>query len=127
MDGIIVMLRAAAPWIVIGLLFAALLAIRAGLKAAQERTKAQDCDYSAEGMSLGLCLGLCLEISFGDNSGMGLALGMLIGLAAGTGIRKTAYDEEREEEVRSGSAASGLRKQTMPDPAKPVPSFGKPV
>ncbi len=84
-------------------------------------------DYGAEGMSLGICLGLCLEISFGDNSGMGLALGMLIGLAAGTGIRKTAYDEEREEEVRSGSAASGLRKQTMPDPAKPVPSFGKPV
>ena len=123
MNAVLVFLHAALPWITVGLLYAVLFAIRGKRKKREE----QPADYGAEGMSLGICLGLCLEISFGDNSGMGLALGMLIGLAAGTGIRKTAYDEEREEEVRSGSAASGLRKQTMPDPAKPVPSFGKPV
>lgn len=123
MDRINMFLRAATPWIVVGLLYAVMFTIRAEMK----KKDGQNADCGAEGMSLGICLGLCLEISFGDNSGMGLALGMLIGLAAGTGIRKTAYDEEREEEVRSGSAASSLRKQTMPDPAKPVPSFGKPV
>ena len=98
MDGILVMLRAAAPWIVIGLLFAALLAIRAGLKAAQERTKAQDCDYSAEGMSLGLCLGLCLEAILGGNSGMGIAIGLLVGLAVGTCIRKESRCEAGKKE-----------------------------
>lgn len=91
MDRVIVFLRAAMPWIAIGLLYAVLFTIRAEIK----KKGGQNADCGAEGMSLGICLGLCLEVSFGDNSGMGIALGMLIGLAVGTCIRKEEGGEAR--------------------------------
>lgn len=93
MESVSVFLRAALPWVTVGLLYAVLFAIRAGMK----RKEAQAADYGAEGMSLGICLGLCLEVPFGNNSGIGIAIGMLIGLAIGTCIRRDACGEAGDE------------------------------
>ncbi|MGN0997218.1 MAG: hypothetical protein ACI4PG_09920 [Candidatus Ventricola sp.] len=86
MEGVIVFLRAALPWLSVGLLYAILFAIRAGMK----KKEAQIADCSAEGMSLGIGLGLCLEVPFGNNSGIGIAIGMLIGMAIGICIRRNS-------------------------------------
>ena len=107
MDRFNMFLRAATPWIVVGLLYAVMFTIRAEMK----KKDGQNADCGAEGMSLGICLGLCLEVSFGDNSGMGIALGMLIGLVVGTCIRKEEGDEthDREKaEPEAGKRPEGL-------------------
>ena len=93
MERIFVFLRVMLPWITVGLLYAALFAIRARKK----RSETQTADCGAEGMSFGMCLGLCLEVPFGDNSGMGIALGMLIGLAVGTCLRRENHSETNDE------------------------------
>ena len=93
MNAVLDFLRAALPWITIGLLYAVLFTIRAELK---NREK-QVADCGAEGMSLGIVLGVGFEICFANNSGMGLALGMLIGLAIGTCIRRENRGEADDE------------------------------
>lgn len=93
MEGVIVFLRAALPWLTVGLLYAVLFTVRAGMK----KKEAQAADCGAEGISLGIGLGLCLEVPFGNNSGIGIAIGMLIGLAVGTCIRKDGCAEAGDE------------------------------
>ena len=90
MNAVLDFLRAALPWITIGLLYAVLFTIRAELK----KREKQAADCGAEGMSLGIVLGVGFEICFANNSGMGLALGMLIGLFVGSCMKKPRRDQD---------------------------------
>ena len=74
MENVFDFLRAAMPWIVIGLLLAVFFA-RKGKK---KRGKTQENDYGL--------LGMCLGMSFG--SAIGISLGMLTGLVIGSCIKK---------------------------------------
>lgn len=83
-------LRAALPWIAMGLLLAVFCARSARKKKDEEPPD----NYGTEGMCLGMCLGTAIGSSLGNNTGIGISLGMLIGLAIGTCIEK----EERGED-----------------------------
>ena len=76
-------LRAALPWIAIGLLLAVFCARSMGKK----KKEKQSDDYGTEGMCLGMCFGTAIGTSLG-NTGIGISLGMLIGLAIGTCCKK---------------------------------------
>ena len=89
MEAVMDFLRAALPWIVVGLTLAVFFAKNAGKKKKKENTD----NYGAEGMSLGMCFGTAIGASL-HNIGLGISLGMLIGLAIGTCIEK----EERGED-----------------------------
>ena len=93
MGGIFDFLRAALPWIAIGLLLAVLFARSAGKKKKEEQSD----DYGTEGMCLGMCLGTAIGTSLGNNTGIGISLGMLIGLAIGTCIEKEKRGEDNAE------------------------------
>ena len=82
MENVFDFLRAALPWIAMGLLLAVFFARSA------RKEKEQTANYAAEGMGLGMCLGLCLFTALGQNIGLGLSVGMLIGLAVGSSIKK---------------------------------------
>ena len=86
-------LRAALPWIAIGLL----LAVFAARGAKKKNKKEQTGDYGTEGMCLGMCLGTAIGTALGNNTGIGISLGMLIGLAIGTSIKKEEQDNDEEE------------------------------
>ena len=93
MDHVFAFLRAALPWIAVGLLLAVLFARGARKKKKEERTD----NYGTEGMCLGMCLGTALGTSFGNNSGIGISLGMLIGLAIGTCFKKEDRGEDNDQ------------------------------
>lgn len=93
MEAVVDFLRAALPWIAIGLLLAVFFARSAGKK----KKEKQSDDYGTEGMCLGMCLGTAIGTSFGNNTGMGISLGMLIGLAIGTCIKKEARGKDNDE------------------------------
>ena len=80
MNAVFDFLRAALPWIAVGLLLAMLFA--RGAKKKMKESKAGD--YGTEGMCLGMCLGI--------------SLGMLIGLAIGTCIKKGEWGEDNGEQ-----------------------------
>lgn len=84
-------LRAALPWIVIGLLLAVFFVKNAGKKEKQRD------DYGTEGMCLGMCLGTAIGTSLGNNTGIGISFGMLIGLVIGTCIKKETRGEDNDE------------------------------
>ena len=77
-------LRAALPWVAMGLLLAVFAARSAGRK---KKEKEID-NYGTEGMCLGMCFGTAIGTALGNNTGIGISLGMLIGLAVGTSIQK---------------------------------------
>ena len=85
-------LRAALPWIAIGLLLAVFCARSMGKK----KKEKQSDDYGTEGMCLGMCFGTALGTSLG-NTGIGISLGMLIGLAIGSCIKKEAQGSDNDE------------------------------
>ncbi len=93
MENISDFLRAAMPWIAMGLLLAVFAARGAGKKKKGEKTE----DYAAEGMCLGMCLGTAIGTALGNNTGIGISLGMLIGLAIGTGIKKEGQSDDQKE------------------------------
>lgn len=93
MENVFDFLRAALPWIMVGLALAVLFARNAGKKKKEEKTD----DYGTEGMCLGMCLGTAIGTSFGNNTGIGISLGMLIGLAVGTCIKKENRDKDHHE------------------------------
>ena len=86
-------IRAALPWIAIGLLLAVFLARSVTGKKKEEQIE----DYGTEGMCLGMCLGTAIGSSFGNNTGLGISLGMLIGLAIGTCIKKEDRGEDHDK------------------------------
>ena len=84
--------RAAAPWLAMGLL---LLCVFAARGAARKKNKEkQDGDYGTEGMCLGMCFGTALGTALGNNTGVGLSLGMLLGLAIGSCIPRNRKDAD---------------------------------
>ena len=93
MEEVFDFLRAALPWIAVGLLLAVLFARGARKKKKEEQTG----DYGTEGMCLGMCLGTAIGTSFENNTGIGISLGMLIGLAIGTCIKKGNLGEDNDE------------------------------
>ena len=93
MENVIDFLRAALPWIAVGLL----LAVFAARGARKKNKKEQTGDYGTEGMCLGMCLGTAIGTALGNNTGIGISLGMLIGLAIGTSIKKEEQDNDEEE------------------------------
>lgn len=93
MNEVLDFLRAALPWIAIGLL----LAVFAARGAKKKNKKEQTGDYGTEGMCLGMCLGTAIGTALGNNTGIGISLGMLIGLAIGTSIKKEEQDNDEEE------------------------------
>ena len=94
MDEFAQFLRAALPWIAMGLLIAVFAVRSAGKK--KEKLKAED--YGTEGMCLGMCFGTAIGTSLGNNTGLGISLGMLIGLAIGSSIRKEERHEEKDQD-----------------------------
>ena len=97
MDAVFDFLRAALPWIAVGLLLAVLVARGTSKKKKEEQTG----DYGTEGMCIGMCFGMCfgtaIGTSLGNNTGIGISLRMLIGLAIGTCITKETRGEDNDE------------------------------
>ena len=89
MEAVLHFLRAALPWISMGLLLAVFCAKGAGKKKKDDQTD----NYGTEGMCLGMCFGTAIE-----NTGIGLSLGMLIGLAIGTCIKKEDRHNGHDEQ-----------------------------
>lgn len=78
MENILAFLRAAAPWISMGLLIA-FLCVRPTIR----KGKAKD-DCAEEGICVGMCLGMVLgSLTGSNNSVLGALLGMLSGLVIG--------------------------------------------
>ncbi len=93
MDDVLDFIRAAAPWVAMGLLIA-IMAVRGASK--KSRGKKTDDNYGTEGMCLGMCFGTALGTTIGNNTGLGISLGMLIGLAIGTNIRKKSETDDEQ-------------------------------
>lgn len=93
MEAVFDFVRAALPWIMMGLLLATYFARSAGKKKKEEQCD----DYGTEGMCLGMCFGTALGAAFGNSIAIGLPLGMLFGLAIGTGIKKERKNNEKKE------------------------------
>ena len=94
MENIFDFMRAALPWIAMGLLLAIFCAGSASGKSKNNKT---DDNYGTEGMCLGMCLGTAIGTAL-DNPGIGISLGMLIGLAVGTCMKKENGEKGDEEE-----------------------------
>ena len=93
MENVFDFLRAALPWIVMGLLLAVFAARSAGRK---KKEKEID-NYGIEGMCLGMCFGTAIGTAFGNNIAIGLPLGMLFGLAVGSSIKKEEQNNDEKE------------------------------
>ena len=93
MNAVFDFLRAALPWITVGLLLAVFFARNARKKKNEEQTG----DYGTEGMCLGMCFGTAIGTALGNNTGLGISLGMLIGLAIGSAIEKKEQDDGDNE------------------------------
>lgn len=93
MEDIVDFVRAAMPWVAMGLLLAIFCARNAGKKKSEKPTD----NYGTEGMCIGMCFGTAIGTSLGNNTGLGISLGMLIGLAVGTGIPKEKNGKDNDE------------------------------
>lgn len=82
-------IRAAVPWVAVGLAVA-IIAVRSVAK-----TDKKESSYGMEGMCLGMCLGTAIGSALGNNTGIGISLGMLIGLAIGSCMPKKADDTNK--------------------------------
>ena len=85
MDLIWNFIRAASPWVAMGLLLA-IFFVQSAVK--KKKGKKQDGDYGTEGMCLGMCFGTALGEAIWNDTGIGISLGMLIGLVIGSMIHK---------------------------------------
>lgn len=93
MEVIIDFIRAALPWVAMGLLLAVFAARSAGRK---KKEKEID-NYGTEGMCLGMCFGTAIGTALGNNTGIGISLGMLLGLAIGSSIKKEEQNNDEKE------------------------------
>ena len=93
MENVSDFLRAALPWVAMGLLLAVFAARSAGRK---KKEKEID-NYGTEGMCLGMCLGTAIGAAIENNTGIGITLGMLIGLAIGTCIKKEGQGNDQKK------------------------------
>lgn len=88
----VVFIRAAAPWVILGLL-AAIFAVRSAVS--QKKDKQSEDNYGTEGMCLGMGLGSALGYAFGNKTGVGILLGMLAGLSIGMCIPKRKENADK--------------------------------
>ena len=93
MEPVFDFLRAALPWIAVGLALAVLCARGAG----KAKKKEPASDYGTEGMCLGMCFGTAIGTAFGNNIAIGLPLGMLFGLAIGSSIKEEEQNNDEKE------------------------------
>ena len=91
MENFFAFVKAALPWVAVGLLLAVFCARGAGKKKSGKEEKTEN--YGTEGMCLGMCFGTAIGTALGHNTGLGISLGMLIGLAIGSAIEKKAQDD----------------------------------
>ena len=92
MEHILEFIRAAAPWVAMGLLVA-IFAVRSAVS--KKKGKKTEDNYGTEGMCMGMCLGTALGTAIGNNTGIGISLGMLFGLAIGMCIHKKSEDADK--------------------------------
>ena len=92
MEQILEFIRAAAPWVAMGLLVA-IFAVRSAVS--KKKGKKSEDNYGTEGMCLGMCFGTALGTALGNNTGIGISLGMLTGLVIGMCIPKRKEDAEK--------------------------------
>ena len=93
MEAVIDFLRAALPWIAVGLLLAVFFAKNAG----KEKKEETPDNYGTTGMCLGMCFGTAIGTALGNHIGLGISLGMLIGLVVGSGIKKEEQGDDKKE------------------------------
>ena len=93
MEAVLDFLRAALPWIAIGLLLAVFFARSAGRKKIEKEYD----NYGTEGMCLGMCFGTAIGTALGNNTGIGITLGMLLGLSVGTSIKKEGQGNDQKK------------------------------
>lgn len=94
MENVLAFLRAAAPWISLGLLIA-FFCVRPTVK--KGKNESAEGDYAVEGMCLGMCIGMAVGSMIGDgNGGLGASLGMMVGLAVGLCLRKNSGKQEQK-------------------------------
>ena len=93
MEAIIDFIRAALPWVAMGLL----LAVFAARSVGKKKKEKQNDNYGTEGMCLGMCFGTAIGAALGNNTGIGISLGMLLGLAIGTCIKKEGQDNDQKK------------------------------
>ena len=85
-ENVMAFLRAAVPWISLGLLVA-FFCVRPAVK--KSKGESTEGDHAVDGMCIGMCVGMALGPMAGDGSGgLGASLGMLVGLAIGLCIHK---------------------------------------
>ena len=93
MEAIIDFIRAALPWVAMGLLLAVFAARGVGRKKKEKEIH----NYGTEGMCLGMCFGTAIGTAIENNTGIGITLGMLIGLAIGSSIKKEEQNNDEKE------------------------------
>lgn len=93
MENVLSFLRAAAPWISLGLLVA-FFCVRPAVE--NGKSESANGDYAVDGMCIGMCVGMVAGSLIGDgNGGLGTSLGMLIGLAVGLSIPQKSRKEHQ--------------------------------
>ena len=93
MEAVFNFLRAALPWVAMGLL----LAVFAARSVGKKKKEKQNDNYGTEGMCLGMCFGTAIGTALGNNTGIGISLGMLLGLAIGSSIKKEEQNNDEKE------------------------------
>ena len=88
-------MRAALPWIAMGLL----LAVFSARGVSRKKDKEKKEDYGSEGMALGMCFGVAMASALQIDVSLGLTVGMLLGLVAGSGMEKK---NDREQGGKTG-------------------------
>ena len=95
MENALTFLRAAAPWISLGLMIA-FFCVRPAVS--NGKKEASGGDHAVEGMCVGMCTGMAAGSMIGSgNGGLGTSLGMLIGLAVGLCIRRKGKEAPPSE------------------------------
>ena len=82
-------IRAATPWVLIGLSLALFFAGSANRKP-DEKPRG---NFGSVGMCIGMCIGTALGNALWNNTGLGISMGMLVGLAIGSCIKKETDDD----------------------------------
>lgn len=82
-------IRAATPWVLIGLSLALFFAGSANRKP-DEKPRG---NFGSVGMCIGMCIGTALGSALWNNTGLGISMGMLVGLAIGSCIQKETDDD----------------------------------
>ena len=87
-------MRAALPWIAMGLL----LAVFSARGVSRKKDKEKKEDYGSEGMALGMCFGVAMASALHWDIGLGLTVGILLELIVGSGMEKKNIQKREEKQ-----------------------------